>query len=115
MLRGRVVSRSEDKIAKKLFIFHGEGYIEESFTAYSDYLDIQKNLNELEKLENEIKKEPKIEEKKTKIKEKKKKQQEVTEEQTLDKTMKMEVLELKLGPSLLSLIRGDSELLTIVD
>jgi ATP-binding cassette subfamily F protein uup len=61
-----------DKIAKKLFIFHGEGHIEESFTAYSDYLDIQKNLNELEKLETEIKKEPKAEEKKTKIKEKKK-------------------------------------------
>jgi flagellar biosynthesis protein FlhA len=46
-----------------------------------------------------------------KLKEKKKEKQEISEEQTLDKTMKMEVLELKLGPSLLSLIRGDSELL----
>lgn len=46
-----------------------------------------------------------------KLKEKKKQKQEISEEETLDKTMKMEVLELKLGPSLLSLIRGDSELL----
>jgi ATP-binding cassette subfamily F protein uup len=47
-----------DKIAKKLFIFHGDGFIEESFSAYSDYLDIQKNINELEKLEIDINKEP---------------------------------------------------------
>lgn len=46
-----------------------------------------------------------------KLKEKKKEKQIVSEEQSLDKTMKMEVLELKLGPRLLSLIQGDSELL----
>jgi len=46
-----------------------------------------------------------------KLKKKKKAKQEVDEEKTLDKTMKMEVLELKLGPRLLSLIQGDSELL----
>jgi len=34
-----------------------------------------------------------------------------TEEQTIDKTMKLEVLELKLGPTLLRLVQGDSELL----
>jgi flagellar biosynthesis protein FlhA len=34
-----------------------------------------------------------------------------TEEQTLDKTMKLEVLELKLGSQLLKLVQGDSELL----
>ena len=34
-----------------------------------------------------------------------------TEEQNIDKTMKLEVLELKLGPALLRLVQGDSELL----
>lgn len=46
-----------------------------------------------------------------KLKEKKKQSQEQNEEKTLDKTMKMEVLELKLGAGLLALIQGDSELL----
>jgi len=46
-----------------------------------------------------------------KVKQKKKERQSENEEQTLDKTMKMEILELKLGPRLLSLIQGDSELL----
>lgn len=46
-----------------------------------------------------------------KIKEQKVKANELNEEQTLEKTMKMEVLELKLGARLLQLIRGDSELL----
>jgi len=44
----------------------------------------------------------------------KSKQQQATalnEEQTLDKTMKLEVLELKLGAQLLKLVQGDSELL----
>jgi len=35
----------------------------------------------------------------------------MTEEQTIDKTMKLEVLELKLGAQLLKLVQGDSELL----
>ncbi len=45
--------------------------------------------------------------------EKNKKQQTsaMTEEQTIDKTMKLEVLELKLGAQLLKLVQGDSELL----
>ncbi len=46
-----------------------------------------------------------------KIKEKKRQENQESEEKTLDKTMKMEVLELKLGASLLTLIQGDSELL----
>ncbi len=46
-----------------------------------------------------------------KLKKKKKAKQEVDEEKTLNKTMKMEVLELKLGARLLNLIQGDSELL----
>jgi len=35
----------------------------------------------------------------------------LSEEQTIDKTMKLEVLELKLGAQLLKLVQGDSELL----
>jgi flagellar biosynthesis protein FlhA len=49
----------------------------------------------------------------TAMKEKEKKKQTAapSEEVTLDKTMKLEVLELKLGASLLRLVQGDSELL----
>ncbi len=46
-----------------------------------------------------------------KIKEKKAKATIENEETTLERTMKLEVLELKLGARLLQLIRGDSELL----
>ncbi len=46
-----------------------------------------------------------------KIKEKKAKATVQNEETTLERTMKLEVLELKLGARLLQLIRGDSELL----
>jgi len=42
---------------------------------------------------------------------KKQKSTVMTEEQTIDKTMKLEVLELKLGAQLLRLVQGDSELL----
>ena len=37
-----------DKIAKKLYIFKGNGKIEESYQSYSDYLDIEKELKALE-------------------------------------------------------------------
>ena len=46
-----------DKIAKKLFVFQGDGNIMESFQPYSEYLEIEKELRELESLENEIQKE----------------------------------------------------------
>lgn len=46
-----------DKIAKKLFVFQGNGHIMESFQPYSEYLEIEKELRELETLENEIAKE----------------------------------------------------------
>ncbi len=36
-----------DKIAKKLYIFKGEGKIEESYQSYSEYLAIEKELKEL--------------------------------------------------------------------
>ncbi len=38
-----------DKIAKKLFIFKGDGEVEESYLSYSEYLEIERELKELEK------------------------------------------------------------------
>ncbi len=46
-----------DKIAKKLFVFQGNGHIMESFQPYSEYLEIEKELRELDSLESEIAKE----------------------------------------------------------
>ncbi|RBQ31478.1 ABC transporter ATP-binding protein [Arcobacter sp. FW59] len=46
-----------DKIAKKLFVFTGNGHIMESFQPYSEYLEIEKELKELDSLEFEIAKE----------------------------------------------------------
>ncbi|WP_024790482.1 MULTISPECIES: ribosomal protection-like ABC-F family protein [unclassified Lebetimonas] len=52
-----------DKIAKKLFIFKGNGIVEESFIPYTDFLEIEKELklieNEKLKIENEKKEKPK--------------------------------------------------------
>ncbi|AXK48929.1 ABC transporter ATP-binding protein [Aliarcobacter trophiarum LMG 25534] len=49
-----------DKIAKKLFVFKGNGEIMESFQPYSEYLEIEKELKELNSLEVEIEKEKNI-------------------------------------------------------
>jgi len=57
------------------------------------------------------KKAKEIAEKKAKEIAKKKENMGLSEEQSIDKTMKLEVLELKLGASLLRLVQGDSELL----
>ncbi|MEA3455405.1 MAG: ABC-F family ATP-binding cassette domain-containing protein [Campylobacterota bacterium] len=57
-----------DKIASKLFIFKGEGLIEESFQSYTEYLAIEKELGELSSLENEVKAEKPKEEKRVKVK-----------------------------------------------
>ena len=43
-----------DKIAKKLFVFKGQGLVEESFQPYTEYLEIEKELIELNNLENEL-------------------------------------------------------------
>ncbi|WP_417333468.1 ribosomal protection-like ABC-F family protein [Halarcobacter sp.] len=42
-----------DKIAKKLFVFKGNGLVEESYQPYTEYLEIEKELRELESLEKE--------------------------------------------------------------
>lgn len=43
-----------DKIAKKLFVFKGQGEVFESFQPYTEYLEIEKELNELESFEKEL-------------------------------------------------------------
>ena len=42
-----------DKIAKKLFVFRGDGVIEERFEAYSDYLDDEKMMRQIDEIEQE--------------------------------------------------------------
>ena len=44
-----------DKIAKKLFIFKGNGIVEESYLPYSEYLEIEKEIKEIENIEQEVK------------------------------------------------------------
>jgi ATP-binding cassette subfamily F protein uup len=61
-----------DKIASKLFIFKGNGVVEESYQTYTEYLEIEKEMKELDSLEKEIKvnvkkEEPKVEKKQTKL------------------------------------------------
>ena len=45
-----------DKIASKLFIFKGDGIVEESYQTYSEYLNIEKEMKALSSLEEEVKK-----------------------------------------------------------
>ncbi len=44
-----------DKIASKLFIFKGNGVVEESYQSYTEYLEIEKEIKELSAMENEMK------------------------------------------------------------
>ncbi len=50
-----------DKIAKKLFIFKGDGQIEESHQQYSEYLELEHELAELAEMEKESAKEKPVE------------------------------------------------------
>jgi len=43
-----------DKIASKLFIFKGEGLVEESYQSYTEYLEIEKEIHALSSLEKEV-------------------------------------------------------------
>ncbi len=72
-----------DKIASKLFIFKGDGVVEESFQTYTEYLDIEKELKELDDLDKEVK----TATIKTEIKSKEKKQTKLSykEQQDFDK------------------------------
>jgi len=43
-----------DKIASKLFIFKGDGLVEESYQSYTEYLEIENEMKELNSLEKEV-------------------------------------------------------------
>lgn len=51
-----------DKIASKLYIFKGNGVVEESYQTYTEYLEIEKEMKELHSMEQEIKTSVKIDE-----------------------------------------------------
>ena len=69
-----------DKVASKLFIFKGNGVIEESYQKYSRFLELEKELNYLKNYESELKKE----EKTKVIKPKKKKKLSYNEQRELE-------------------------------
>ncbi len=48
-----------DKISKKLLIFRGDGVVEESYQSYSEYLEIEKELKEIENFKSELEQKPK--------------------------------------------------------
>jgi len=52
-----------DKIASKLFIFKGNGLVEESYQSYTEYLEIEKEMKELSALAQEVQSTVKKEEK----------------------------------------------------
>jgi len=52
-----------DKIAKKLFIFKSDKHIEESYQQYSEYLELEKELDELQTMETEASQEEKTKQK----------------------------------------------------
>jgi ATP-binding cassette subfamily F protein uup len=43
-----------DKIASKLFIFKGNGVVEESYQSYTEYLEIEKEIKDLEKMSHDV-------------------------------------------------------------
>jgi len=43
-----------DKIASKLFIFKGNGIVEESYQSYTEYLEIEKEIKEIRQMEKEL-------------------------------------------------------------
>ncbi len=60
-----------DKVASKLFIFEGDGYISESYELYSEYLEKQKEHHEIQKIVSSaqaVQKEEPKKEKKAKLK-----------------------------------------------
>ncbi len=50
-----------DKIAQKLLILRGDGTVEESHRSYTEYLEIEKEIGQLERMEKEIEEAPKVE------------------------------------------------------
>ena len=84
-----------DKIASKLFIFKGNGVVEESFQTYTEYLSIEKELKELNDLDKEVKTAAVKSE--TKPKEKKQTKLSYKEQQDFDKLPdEIEALEVEI-------------------
>jgi ATP-binding cassette subfamily F protein uup len=80
-----------DKVAKKLFIFKGDGVVEESHIPYTEYLEIEKELKLLQK-------EAKTSTKKEKPKPKKQKKLSYKEQKELDELPKLiEELEIAIA------------------
>jgi ATP-binding cassette subfamily F protein uup len=82
-----------DKLAQKLFIFKGNGVIEESYIQYSEYLEIEKTIKEIQNFEKEVevkKEEPKKEKKQTKLSYKEKREYETLPDE-------IDALELKIS------------------
>jgi len=84
-----------DKIASKLFIFKGNGVVEESYQTYTEYLEIEKEMKELDSLEKEVKTTVQKEEV---IKEKKQTKLSYKEQQAYDNLPdEIEALEVKIA------------------
>ena len=84
-----------DKIASKLFIFKGNGVVEESYQSYSEYLEIEKEMKEMYALEKEFKTQVQKEEK---VKEKKQTKLSYKEQQDYDNLPdEIEALEEKIA------------------
>jgi ATP-binding cassette subfamily F protein uup len=84
-----------DKLAQKLFIFKGNGIIEESYMQYSEYLEVEKTIKELNEFEKEVeikKEEPKKEKKQTKLSYKEKREYESLPNEIDELEMKVEEL-----------------------
>jgi ABC transport system ATP-binding/permease protein len=84
-----------DKIASKLIIFKGNGVVEESYQTYTEYLEIEKEMKELDFLEDEVKSAAKKEEV---VKEKKQTKLSYKEQQAYDNLPdEIEALEIKIA------------------
>ena len=84
-----------DKIASKLIIFKGNGLVEESYQTYTEYLEIEKEMKELDSLEKEVKAAVKKEDL---VKEKKQTKLSYKEQQAYDNLPdEIEALEVKIA------------------
>ena len=81
-----------DKLADKLFIFKGNGIVEESYIPYTEYLEIEKELKELTSYEKEVSKEIKKPKKQTKLSYKEKLEYEKLPDEIDELEMKVEEL-----------------------
>jgi len=111
-----------DKVAKKLFIFKGDGIIEESYLPYTEYLEIEKEIKELKSISKTIKKPLKKEKKQKKLSYKE--QRELEELSKLIEELEIEIEKIKKCLSdpncynekgLLTLSKELEELQTIYD